>query len=1074
MPKQRSTAPSWFRRHPFWSLTGLLSLLFAGGVCLFLATFDLNAYRQSLAERLSLALRQPVSIGSTALIWHKGPAFDLGDVRIGASRSAAVGEISHLFLKPRLLPMLSGKVVFDDMVLEKPHLQLQGFSFEQPGDGELFNLLSTLLQTVQVKNLTIVDGQLTLASRHADSRSAPVPAHIDAVQLKLRHLTSGRSCKIRIEARLMQQQGIAHFNGSGRLALDPDLRNWQTAQGQLQLQLENLALEEFARWIHLPPASLKLTGTAALTVRASGSLSEGMHFSAGVEGEKIALDWPKHYRQPRSMQKFAAEGIWILTDELAAIHDLKLSLDQLHLQGRLSLQRDKKQPWLEGTFASPPLALPRLRQWLPEEFRAPQRSLLPGNLEQGSLQIDHLRLAGPLHRFRQIDAPLPITHARLTLRKARLDLAAGLPLEEVNCSLTYQDGRLDVSQGTASLLTGPLVFSGRADRLFSDAATLTLTAGWTAPAAKLWQHLSAAHVWPGKAGGVIGLGVSVAGRPGKLQAEVRADLSGCSIELQHRIKKSGGQPGKLSFSAHQLADNWNIEKGLLTVAPFTLHFSGHLGTAKPLPLDFRLQLSPTDLKKVAELFPGAAAQHFTGTASLNGNLSGTLSAPAFNGRMVVSDVRLTLPGLRSELQNINGSFNLQNHQCRFRDVKARLGQSEVLLSGTLNGLAEAVLRLHVRAPRLRADELIFSGGQVEFRNLDGIMVLDRQHILYENIRFDLHNGRKFHLSGHQTFSPNHGELNIHARKASIDEVLALWDEPLSNGPAVSQNPSRLVIHASVDEGQYGNLRFSDAKGMIVAENNRVNISPLRCRLAAGSANGTILIDNSIASTTPLLTLTGNLSGVDAGQLQADLLRNPGLISGSMDGAFYLQGPAGPELLIRGKGGADIRMKNGVLYRFSFLSKVFSLFNVSQIFSFRLPDMAQKGMPFKRLDATLRLDEGHLETEDLIVESNAMNLSLVGNWDLRQDRLNLVMGVKPFGTVDKIVSSIPLAGWILTGESKALITAHFRISGPSGDPDVDAIPVTSVSEKVLGIFQRVLGLPGKVIEDVGELFQTGEP
>ncbi|MDY0261515.1 AsmA-like C-terminal domain-containing protein, partial [Syntrophotalea acetylenica] len=193
-----------------------------------------------------------------------------------------------------------------------------------------------------------------------------------------------------------------------------------------------------------------------------------------------------------------------------------------------------------------------------------------------------------------------------------------------------------------------------------------------------------------------------------------------------------------------------------------------------------------------------------------------------------------------------------------------------------------------------------------------------------------------------------------------------------------------------------------------------------------------------------------------------------------DGAFYLQGPAGPELLIRGKGGADIRMKNGVLYRFSFLSKVFSLLNVSQIFSFRLPDMAQKGMPFKRLDATLRLDEGHLETEDLIVESNAMNLSLVGNWDLRQDRLNLVMGVKPFGTVDKIVSSIPLAGWILTGESKALITAHFRISGPSGDPDVDAIPVTSVSEKVLGIFQRMLGLPGKVIEDVGELFQTGEP
>jgi hypothetical protein len=153
-----------------------------------------------------------------------------------------------------------------------------------------------------------------------------------------------------------------------------------------------------------------------------------------------------------------------------------------------------------------------------------------------------------------------------------------------------------------------------------------------------------------------------------------------------------------------------------------------------------------------------------------------------------------------------------------------------------------------------------------------------------------------------------------------------------------------------------------------------------------------------------------------------------------------------------------------------LSKVFSLLNVSQILTFNLPDMAQEGMPFNRLKGNFSLSKGILSTDDLFVDSNAMNLSLVGNADLVEQKLDLVLGVKPLRTVDKIVTQIPIAGWLLTGEEKALITAHFEIKGKSEDPEVTPIPITSVSEKVLGIFKRVLGLPGKVVTDVGDLLQ----
>ncbi|MEJ2700329.1 MAG: hypothetical protein P8Z70_11805, partial [Desulfuromonadales bacterium] len=75
--------------------------------------------------------------------------------------------------------------------------------------------------------------------------------------------------------------------------------------------------------------------------------------------------------------------------------------------------------------------------------------------------------------------------------------------------------------------------------------------------------------------------------------------------------------------------------------------------------------------------------------------------------------------------------------------------------------------------------------------------------------------------------------------------------------------------------------------------------------------------------------------------------------------------------------------------------------------------------------------------------------------------------------DKIVTNIPIAGWILTGKEKALFTVYFRIKGKSEDPEVIPIPVTSVSEKVLGIFKRVFQLPGKVITDMGEILGGGK-
>jgi len=165
----------------------------------------------------------------------------------------------------------------------------------------------------------------------------------------------------------------------------------------------------------------------------------------------------------------------------------------------------------------------------------------------------------------------------------------------------------------------------------------------------------------------------------------------------------------------------------------------------------------------------------------------------------------------------------------------------------------------------------------------------------------------------------------------------------------------------------------------------------------------------------------------------------------------------------------VTVKDGVLRKFSGLAKVFSLLNVSQIFSGKLPDMDTEGMPFSLLQGSASIAQGKINTEDLTITSEAMNLSLFGSHNLINDQIDFTLEVMPLRTVDKVITKIPIAGWILAGKNKALLTAYFKLDGPSEQPHVSAIPLDSVSKTVFGIFKRTLGLPAKLVKDVGSLF-----
>jgi len=140
---------------------------------------------------------------------------------------------------------------------------------------------------------------------------------------------------------------------------------------------------------------------------------------------------------------------------------------------------------------------------------------------------------------------------------------------------------------------------------------------------------------------------------------------------------------------------------------------------------------------------------------------------------------------------------------------------------------------------------------------------------------------------------------------------------------------------------------------------------------------------------------------------------------------------------------------------------------------QLPDMDLEGMPYDSLTADFQLDKGILKSDDLTIRSEAMNQAYSGQVDLVNKEIDMEMAIHPLGTVDKIISRVPVAGWLLTGEDKALLTAHFSVSGKIGDVSVMFMPLDTLTEPTIGLLKRTLGLPFKLMEDP-QILWGGEP
>ncbi len=995
-----------------------------------LSQLDLDTYRHSLEQQLSAALKQPVRIGHSSLTYNHGLALKLRQLQIGPDRTA-LAQIPQITATLKIAPLFNRQFILKEVQIDNPSFQLWLPFPDRPARGtshQLINALGVSILTVRNANLIIYQKQGEEVAKRTEF------SNLHAV---LRGWQPGETGQLVMTGHL--QRRAADFLLETRLpsSTDPDV--WRQEEHKTHLQITHFSTQGFPKLSGQSyPESLDFN------LDIVGAPATGTRFKALLTGAETAE------------QLFSLSGLWTSSSGQDSLTGLTGDLLRLPLDGEAHLIRQPEKNLLAGRFGTKNI---KLNRQLLEAWRVPDADkLVKGELDRLSFKLE--KTWNPSDKF----SGLPKITAEIIVGSLGWDNAELKPLQDFSVDLSLDRQQLQINNGRL-VAGGQIVdFTGQVDSLFMKPA-VDVRFSFNPNLDEIGSYLKLSDDW--KASGNIPGSLRLHGPLFSPGFQLQAELTSTALQFGSLFHKTTADRSSLQLQGEITDKRIHFQRSIFNLNDVHITATGDFQQNKG-EQEYSFTTKLLDLKRLQPFSPLLQKLQVRGEIgfSLRQNQAG------LRGALMLKDVGAHLTTVIGDLNKTTGEIDFDRHGLTFQRLAASLGESKFLVNGLLSNWKDPQLSLDLIGKKIRAQDLIFPNQKLTLYDLEGRLRINRDGISFAPIKVRLEEDTLATVFGEvNNFSNPRVNLDIQAETVDVLEIIDLFHGPHrgQNGPHIEKRPP-IIIKASAKQGTLGGLRFTNAETLISDDNGMFTVYPIKFQNGEGWCWAKVEI-NLNQKESPL-KISGHMEDINASVLHQDLFQKQGLINGCLRGDFYIEGDVGNDRFWQtAKGGLHLQISDGTLRKFHGLAKVFSLLNVSQIFAGKLPDMDKEGMPFSLLEGSIQIADGQLETEDLKITSEAMNLSLVGTHRLVDDMLNFNLGVMPLRTVDKVITSIPIAGWVLAGEEKALLTAHFKIEGTSVDPKVTPVPIDSVSNTVLGIFKRTLGLPGKLVKDIGSVFKN---
>jgi len=164
------------------------------------------------------------------------------------------------------------------------------------------------------------------------------------------------------------------------------------------------------------------------------------------------------------------------------------------------------------------------------------------------------------------------------------------------------------------------------------------------------------------------------------------------------------------------------------------------------------------------------------------------------------------------------------------------------------------------------------------------------------------------------------------------------------------------------------------------------------------------------------------------------------------------------------GSIKLTAEDGRIYKFTLLSRILSLLNVSRVFKGTIPDISQKGFSYKTITIESDIENSIIQLNKGIIDGEDMTMFFTGWIDPLNDKINLTCIVAPFKTIDLIIEKIPIVNTVL---GNRLISVPFSITGKFSNPAVIPMHPAAVSKGLLNMLSDILKTPVRLLDKLDE-------
>ncbi len=1059
------------------SLTTLIIISWAG-VTLYLVKFlELDTYKDQIIANVENSLHRKFRYAKGEFSLRTGPSITFSSVVIKEKDGDAdFVTADQMSFRIALLPLLHKKIVLRRIILEHPAIRLIR---DKSGTFNISDLLEVHKEAMplQANGIQLTKGTMTFTDQAIAAEA--VVTSLEETDLSVSQLVRGKHCDFKFSANVVdgEKRSAVTLDGDAKLA-DAN-KPLSTTTIRAKVHLKGLNVSRYWSYYSRYVPFRKILGSLDLDMTWKGMLTD-FKSKGNVRLRGLRFDYPQVFHAVLTPRDLDLAYDMDFTPRNISVNSINLTIDGLNFRGNCAIKDiGSGDPRIVANAVSSHFQLERFNGYIPYGIIVKDTAdFIEQHIKGGNYQLKEGRLNGRVSQILHMEQGdnYNILYINATVENGILSYGPQVPTFNTIKGILEMRGKdFNLKQMAGNFGISPFTLEGKiTDYPLNSPSGYPFTmnisprqpeAAWLMGKARGNKLALLGESTLRLTGNGYTSGYNLAGE---------WNLTPASYSYGNLVSKPAGRSNTISFKGNINKQGAKLTELQYHLLPLSLALAVDYRFTGNNPLQLDIKTNQFTIDDTSAIFP--ALRKYQPSGKVQGEVHGKgtgndLAEFRWGGDISFADFAFKPFETMKNVSNINGTIRFQGDSLETSQLAARVGSTTVYAKGTLIGFKNPVLSLAFSSPSLDLTDLGFSAPKKPVRvdKVQGAITL-KEEILQINSLSGMLNHSPITIKG--TAGNIHRpkiDIAVSSPYLDIDNILYLRELERENNR--SHSAGRMDVKASLQaaSGKIKDVPFKKLKATASYEGGILYLQQVDFLAFDGGVTGKARIDTS-KSGTPIYQVSCNLDKVSAEKVAHALGIKKQEITGnlSLQGEITMKGSSSEEFKNNALGSVKLQIEDGSLRRFSVLSKIFSILNVSQLIKFQLPDMVAGGMPFNKITGAISIRDGIAATSDLFLDSDAINISAIGKLNLTKNELDVTFGVQPLQTVDKVVSHIPVVGWILTGKNKSLITTYFEAKGKVEDPTVTAVPVKSLAKGVFNIFKRVFQLPAKLFTDTGEV------